>query len=42
MARRYLDVYGDLLAKRPFAEEPLADVVTPMRAHESRSFAING
>ena len=39
MARRYLDVYGDLLARRPFAEEPLADVVTPLRPHEDRSFA---
>ena len=37
MARRYLDVYGDLLAKRPFAEAPLDDVVTPR--HEARSFA---
>ena len=37
MARRYLDVYGDLLAKRPFAEAPLDDVVTPL--HEARSFA---
>ena len=41
MARRYLDVYGDLLAKRPFAEEPLDDVVTPLRGLESRSFAAN-
>ncbi|MEJ6790041.1 glycosyltransferase family 4 protein [Brevundimonas sp. BR2-1] len=41
MARRYLDVYGDLLAKRPFAEEPLADVVTPLRGLEGRSFAAN-
>jgi glycosyltransferase involved in cell wall biosynthesis len=40
MARRYLDVYGDLLAKRPFAEEPLADVVTPLRPTEGRSFAL--
>ena len=39
MARRYLDVYGDLLARRPFAEEPLAEVVTPLRAQEDRSFA---
>jgi hypothetical protein len=40
MARRYLDVYGDLLARRPFAEAPLADVVTPLRARdEDRSFA---
>ena len=39
MARRYLDVYGDLLARRPFAEEPLDDVVTPLRPAEDRSFA---
>lgn len=39
MARRYLDVYGDLLARRPFAEAPLADVVTPLRPAEDRSFA---
>jgi len=39
MARRYLDVYGDLLARRPFAEEALPDVVTPLRAAEERSFA---
>ena len=39
MARRYLDVYGDLLARRPFAEEPLETVVTPLRPHEDRSFA---
>ena len=39
MARRYLDVYGDLLARRPFAEEPLADVVTPLRPLEARTFA---
>jgi glycosyltransferase involved in cell wall biosynthesis len=31
MARRYLDVYGDLLAKRPFAEEPLATWSRPLR-----------
>src|SRR5690606_26301982 len=37
MARRYLDVYGDLLAKRPFAEAVLDDVVVPL--HEARSFA---
>ena len=37
MARRYLDVYGDLLAKRPFAETSRGDVVTSL--HESRSFA---
>lgn len=39
MARRYLDVYGDLLARRPFAEAPLADVVTPLRPAEDRTFA---
>jgi len=39
MARRYLDVYGDLLARRPFAEAPLEDVVTPMRPLEERNFA---
>jgi glycosyltransferase involved in cell wall biosynthesis len=40
MARRYLDVYGDMLARRPFAEEPLSNVVTPLRvADEVRSFA---
>ena len=38
MARRYLDVYGDLLAKRPFAEAALGDVVTPLRPFEDRSF----
>lgn len=38
MARRYLDVYGDLLARRPFAEAPLDDVVTPLRPVEDRSF----
>ena len=37
MARRYLDVYGDLLAKRPYAEAAVNDVVVPL--HESRSFA---
>lgn len=37
MARRYLDVYGDLLAKRPYAEAILDDVVVPL--HEDRSFA---
>lgn len=42
MARRYLDVYGDLLAKRPFAEAPLADVVTPLRPLEDRIFASHG
>ncbi len=38
MARCYLDVYGDLLARRPFAEEPLDEVVTPLRPPEPRSF----
>jgi glycosyltransferase involved in cell wall biosynthesis len=42
MARRYLDVYGDLLARRPFAETPLADVVTSLRPVEDRSFAAIG
>jgi glycosyltransferase involved in cell wall biosynthesis len=40
MARSYLDVYGDLLARRPFAEEPLDDVVLPLRPREDRSFAL--
>lgn len=39
MARRYLDVYGDLLARRPFAGESLSDVVTPLRPSEEHSFA---
>ena len=40
MARSYLDVYGDLLARRPFAEEPLPEVVMPIRPlDEDRSFA---
>jgi len=39
MARRYLDVYGDLLARRPFAEPPLDDVVRPLRLTEDRTFA---
>ena len=39
MARRYLDVYGDLLARRPFAEEAVADGVAPLRPSEDRSFA---
>ena len=38
MARSYLDVYGDLLAKRPFAEESLDDVVTRLRPFEDKSF----
>ncbi|WP_269516109.1 glycosyltransferase family 4 protein [Brevundimonas subvibrioides] len=37
MARRYLDVYGDMLARRPYAEAAVNDVVVPLR--ESRSFA---
>ena len=41
MARRYLDVYGDLLVRRPFAESPLPDRVTPLRPlDEARSFAL--
>jgi len=40
MARRYLDVYGDLLATRPFAEAPLGDVVTELRPlEEPRTFS---
>jgi glycosyltransferase involved in cell wall biosynthesis len=39
MARRYLDVYGDLLARRPFAAEPVAAAVVPPRLFEDRSFA---
>src|SRR5690606_31134439 len=39
MARRYLDVYADLLARRPYAGLP-DSVVTPIRAmQEERSFA---
>lgn len=39
MARGYLDVYGDLLARRPFAEAPLPGVVRPIRPlKEERSF----
>ena len=37
MARRYLDVYGDMLAKRPYAEAALNDIVVPLL--EKRSFA---
>jgi len=37
MARRYLDVYGDMLARRPYAEVAVNDVVVPLR--EGRSFA---
>lgn len=40
MARRYVDVYADLLAKRSFAEDAIDDVVTPLR--ESRSFGLAG
>lgn len=41
MARRYLDVYGDLLARRPYAETPLADVVRRLSPpEEDRSFAV--
>ncbi|RZJ16319.1 MAG: glycosyltransferase family 4 protein [Brevundimonas sp.] len=41
MARRYLDVYGDLLARRPFAAPSLTDVAEPplVVANEPRSFA---
>lgn len=40
MARRYLDVYGDLLARRPFAAAVVDDVVTPIRPlAEDRTFA---
>lgn len=43
MARRYLDVYGDLLARRPFAAHVLDGAQTPSRiAHEDRSFAAIG
>ncbi len=39
MARRYLDVYGDLLARRPFAAHVLDNApIRPLR--EERSFAI--
>ncbi|HUH24882.1 MAG TPA: glycosyltransferase family 4 protein [Brevundimonas sp.] len=39
MARRYLDVYGDLLARRPFAAHVLDDQpIRPLR--EARSFAV--
>ncbi|AYG94030.1 glycosyltransferase family 4 protein [Brevundimonas naejangsanensis] len=40
MARRYLDVYGDLLAQRPFAAPADSAAPPPMRLRdESRSFA---
>jgi glycosyltransferase involved in cell wall biosynthesis len=32
MARRYLDVYGDLLARRPFAATPVIQATTGIRA----------
>ncbi|MBX3477579.1 MAG: glycosyltransferase family 4 protein [Brevundimonas sp.] len=41
MARRYLDVYGDILARKPFAEAPMPEVVAPIRPlDEARSFAV--
>jgi glycosyltransferase involved in cell wall biosynthesis len=40
MARRYLDVYGDLLARRTYAEVVTKDVMMPLR--EDRSFAAQG
>ena len=40
MARRYLDVYGDLLARRPYAAHVLDGLSSPLRvANEERSFA---
>lgn len=43
MARRYVDVYADMTAKRPFAEAPLTDVVMPLRPiDEPRSFGMVG
>ena len=36
MARRYVDVYNDLLAVQPVIEPPVNDVVTTL--HEPRSF----
>ena len=44
MARRYVDVYADILARRPFAETTVMDdVVTPLRvANEDKSFAALG
>ena len=38
MARRYLDVYGDLSARRPFAEELMDGYAAPL--HEQLSFAV--
>lgn len=41
MARRYLDVYADLLARRPVASPPAMDLPVPHRpALEDRSFAV--
>jgi glycosyltransferase involved in cell wall biosynthesis len=43
MARRYLDVYGDILARRPFAAHVLDPGRAPPRvANEGRSFAALG
>jgi glycosyltransferase involved in cell wall biosynthesis len=42
MARRYLDVYGDLLARRPFAAHVLDGGRASRVAHEDRSFAAIG
>jgi hypothetical protein len=39
MARRYLDVYGDLLARRPFAVDVLDERPMPRVVNEDRSFA---
>ena len=41
MARRYLDVYGDLLARRPYADERPATGILPLRPIEDRTFAAN-
>jgi hypothetical protein len=40
MARRYLDVDGDLLAQRPYGESVRDDVVTPLRPLETRTFVL--
>ena len=46
MARRYVDVYGDLLAKRPFGQDMIDDTVRPLdkvtALHEGRSFSLAG
>ncbi|MFK0299951.1 glycosyltransferase family 4 protein [Brevundimonas sp. NPDC090276] len=42
MARRYLDVYGDLLARRPFAAHVLDGGRAARVANEDRSFAAIG